>query len=89
MSEIGTLYRVNGEILKILPINGHTFTGEELEAYVGGFIELVPGTARRGKPAAYCKENNRYLGDIQVNPFFRELVGNVVQVRKGNRKTGT
>lgn len=84
--EVGTLYRVSGEVLEVLPINGREFQLEELQTHVGGFIELIPGTARAGNPSAYCNEEGR-LNGLRVNveaskKFRQELVGDVIQVRK-------
>jgi hypothetical protein len=92
MREIGTLYRVNGEVLEVHPVNGRKFSLQELQKYVGGPIEQVPGTAKRGSPSAYCNEE----GKLKYLPENREatrifmkgmwsndvLVGDVIQVRK-------
>lgn len=92
MKEIGTLYRTNGEVLEVHPVNGRKFSLEELQTYVGGHIELVPGTARKGSPAAFCNEEGRlkYLPDNReaTHVFMKGiwsadiLVGDVIQVRK-------
>lgn len=92
MKEIGTLYRVNGEVLEVRPVKGSKFTLQELQTYVGGSIELVPGTAKAGSPAAFCNEEGR-LNGLRVNReatrvFMKGiwsndvLVGDVIQVRK-------
>jgi hypothetical protein len=92
MSEIGTLYRVNGEVLTVHPANGRKFSLAELQAYVGGHIELVPGTSRSGHPAAWCNDEGR-LKQLRVNREATRvfmhgvwgsdvLVGDVIQVRK-------
>lgn len=36
------LYKTNGEIIEIRPINGKSFSYEELKRYVGGMVEVVP-----------------------------------------------
>lgn len=38
---MATLYRANGTEEEITPADGHGFTLEELQALVGGFIEMV------------------------------------------------
>ncbi len=86
MKEIGTLYRVNGEVLRVNPDNGKIFMLDELQIYVGGYIELVPGTGKKGEPPAYCNEEGR-LNGLKLNDqasirFAQVLVGDVIQVRK-------
>jgi hypothetical protein len=92
MREIGTLYRMNGEVLEVHPMNGKKFSLKELQTYVGGSIELVPGTSRKGNPAAWCNEEGK-LNDLRPNREATRvfmigvwsqdtLVGNVIQVRK-------
>jgi hypothetical protein len=92
MKEIGTLYRVNGEVLEVRPFDGKKFTLAELQSYVGGWIELVPGTAKAGHPATYCNEEGRLI-NLRVNQkasriFLRGnwagdfLFGDVIEVRK-------
>lgn len=41
------LYKVDGTILEVVPANGTDFQLEELQAMVGGYIEIVP--AGKGK----------------------------------------
>lgn len=36
------LYKVSGEIVEVSPKNGTDFTFEELQAFVDGYIEIVP-----------------------------------------------
>jgi hypothetical protein len=86
LKEIGTLYRANGEVLEVHPVNGRVFSLKELQAYVGGYIEKVRGTSRRGKPTAYCNEEG-VLDGLLYNraaslKFGVYLVGDVIQVRK-------
>lgn len=86
MKEIGTLYRVNGEVLEVHPVKGSKFSLQELQTYVGGYIEKVPRTSRRGKPTAYCNEQG-VLDGLLFNraasfKFCVDLVGDVIQVRK-------
>lgn len=92
MKEIGKLYRVNGEVLEVYPVNGKKFTLQELQTYVGGSIELVPGTARTGSPTTFCNEEGK-LNGLPVNRLASRvfmkgiwsnevLVGDVIQVRK-------
>jgi uncharacterized protein DUF3846 len=86
MREIGTLWRASGKISQVFPHDGKKFTLEELQGFVGGHIEKVPNTARRGKPIAYCNEDGR-LKDLPFNPsastiFGIILVGDVIQVQR-------
>lgn len=92
MKEIGTVYRVNGEVLEVRPLNGRTFALDELQAYVGGPIELVPGTSKAGRPAAWCNEEGRLM-KLRVNRNATRkfmlgiwgqdvLLGDVIQVLK-------
>ena len=86
MKEVGTLYRTNRCVLEVRPENGRKFTLQELQAYVGGNIELVPGTARRGSPMAFCNEEGLLLklkSNVNASIVFKVgLVGDVIQVRK-------
>ena len=38
---MATLYKATGEQTEVKPKRGHDFTLEELQGYVGGFIEMV------------------------------------------------
>lgn len=92
MREIGTLYRVNGEVLEVHPINGKKFSLNELQTYVGGLIELVPGTSRKGNPAAWMNEEGKLIPLrpnreatrlFMTGAWSREtILGDVIQVRK-------
>lgn len=35
------LYKTNGEVVEITPLNGKKFTLEEAQKYVNGYVELV------------------------------------------------
>lgn len=81
--EIGFLYRVGADIAEeVKPANGKKFALEELQKFVGGYIEAVP----YANPVAYCNEEGR-LNGLPTNVcasrrFKQELVGDVIQVRK-------
>lgn len=81
--EVGILYRVgDSHPSEVLPANGRAFSLEELQKFVGGYIEHVPGS----RPLAYCNEEGR-LKDLPVNAaasefFSQVLVGDVIQVTK-------
>ena len=66
---------------KVSPKNGKKFNLKELQEFVGGFIELVPGTT-----TAYCNEEGRLKGlpfNSQASDLFgMVLVGNVVVCNK-------
>lgn len=87
MKETGRLFRANeGDVIEVYPANGKKFELTELQKFVGGYIELVPGTAKRGKPQTFCNEEGRLKG-LPVNPrasfeFGTTLVGDVLQVVK-------
>ena len=77
---MATLYNADGSTVKVSPANGRAFTLAELQALVGGFIELVPGTAQR---PALCNEEGRLarlpFNDEASRRFGMDLVGNVVE----------
>lgn len=51
----------------------------ELQKLVEGFVEFVPGIApTRGVPATFCVNEQGRLKSLPTNPFFTDLVGNVV-----------
>ena len=86
MSEKGTLYLAIGDFVEVSPKDGKKFTLEELQNYVGGSIEKVPGTGRAGNPLAYRNEEGR-LNDLPKNrealtKFGTDLAGDVIQVRR-------
>lgn len=35
------VYNVNGKVTKVQPANGKDYSLQELQAYVGGYIEMV------------------------------------------------
>lgn len=92
MNEVGTVYRTNGRIVTVHPENGKKFMLEELQKFVGGSIELVPGTSKRGCPAAYMNEDGRSLNlplNAEASRVFmvgrwlgETILGDVIQVRK-------
>lgn len=77
---MGQLWRTDGSQEVVLPANGKSFMLEELQRFVGGYIELVPG-CRRDKPA-YCNEEGRLRGlpfnELASHVFRQELVGDVI-----------
>jgi hypothetical protein len=84
--ETGTLYRTDGRVETVHPHDGRKFSLAELQGFVGGFIEKVPGTARRGNPIAYCNEDG-ISKELPPNfnaseKFHIDLVGDVIQVRR-------
>lgn len=86
MKETAYLYRAGGLVENVFPHDGRKFSLEELQKFVGGHIEKVPGTARRGKPIAFCNEDGLREG-LPFNysasmKFGIELVGDVIQVLK-------
>lgn len=38
---MAVLYKPNGEMCKVTPINGKSFTLKELQGYVGGYVEML------------------------------------------------
>ena len=84
MKQKATLYKASGPVVEVFPHDGRKFSLEELQGFVGGHIEKVPGTARRGEPIAYCNEDGLRLelGEnvMASEKFGLALVGNVLQV---------
>jgi Domain of unknown function (DUF3846) len=85
MKQIGTLYRAEGGIETVTPHDGKKFTLTELQGFVGGLIELVPGTGRRGNPQTFCNEEG-LLKHLPYNgratqQFKCHLLGDVIQIR--------
>ena len=81
--EIGFLYRVGADMAEeVKPADGKKFTLEELQKFVGGYIEAVP----YANPVAYCNEEGR-LNNLPLNRcaslrFKQNLVGDIIQVRR-------
>ncbi len=85
MKETGRLYKATGGVLDVLPRDGRQFQLEELQKFVGGYIEQVPGTGRiSGKPIAFCNEDGlreRLEQNILASETFGvALVGDVIEV---------
>ena len=78
------LYKANGTILEVVPANGTDFQLDELQAMVGGYIEIVP--AGEGKIMVLDDEGK--LKGKQVNDaatmifmkagFYDTIVGDVL-----------
>jgi hypothetical protein len=64
----------DGRITPIAPKNGTEYTLEELQGFVGGYIELVPMSKGR---YAVVNEEGMYLG-LGVNPGASLLLGMTV-----------
>jgi hypothetical protein len=80
------LFRTTKEVESIKPANGVSFTLEELQRLVGGYIELVPDVPssrfHRNHWLAYCNEEG-LLHRLPPNPVASwllavPLVGDVV-----------
>lgn len=91
MKQRAYLYKTTGRVYEVFPHDGRKFSLAELQGFVGGHIEKVPGTGtRRGNPIAYCNEDGvraALPGNVEATERFGVyLVGDVVQVftdRKG------
>jgi hypothetical protein len=81
--EVGLLFKCGAsEPEKVVPTVGQKFSLEELQKYVGGYIELVP----HANQIAYCNEEGRLRG-LSFNPaasqrFNQVLIGDVIQITK-------
>ena len=73
------LYKPNGPVAEVVPNNGETFTLEELQNHIGGYIELI--RLPRGL-VAYCDEDGyakRLPSNKRYNALYgRPVVGNVI-----------
>lgn len=56
---MATLYKVDGSVLEVHPRNGTEFTLEELQGFVGGYIEIVP---LRDGTHLICNEEGKLNG---------------------------
>lgn len=79
------LMKADGTVEAVTPANGKKFTLEELQGFVGGYIELLPLRGRR----VLCNEDGlvrglrpNYLASIACG---MTLVGNVVELEKGEK----
>lgn len=82
MTEIGFLYRCGTTTSEeVRPANGKTFQLTELQGFVSGFIELVPGIQER---TVYCNENGRSqrlpVNTLASKRFNQILLGDIIQV---------
>lgn len=80
-SVTGTWIKSNGEQCTVKPTNGVRFTLEELQRYVGGYINIVYGHARRTR-VIYVNEEGQLIGlprnPIATNMWIGEIVGDVL-----------
>jgi hypothetical protein len=53
------LYKTTGEKIEVTPKNGTDFVYEELTAFVGGMVEIVPLPSGR---VMVCNEEGRLIG---------------------------
>jgi len=71
-TQYANVYRTNGTIEKILPLNGKKFDYKELQPLVGGYIEgIIPGI--KGCREMYCNEDGLSLG-LPPNPYTWDVV---------------
>jgi hypothetical protein len=76
---MATLYKTNGETIQVSPKEGSTFTLEELQGYVEGYIQLVP--TQSGDYIVVNEEGILYNLPFNSNAsseFQMGLVGNVL-----------
>lgn len=75
------LYKANGEVQEIAPKYGKKFTLEEMQAYVGGYVEQVGHT---DKPADYFwgdedgLPKQKPINDIVSGILGYTIVGDIV-----------
>jgi len=73
------LYKVDGTTVDVEPKNGKDFSCEELQAFVGGFFEVVPVL---GSKYLIVNENGRMMNlarnERMSALMFGEIIGDVV-----------
>lgn len=84
---MAVLYKASGGTQEVVPKNGKKFSLEELQGFVGGYIELVPDLTgkRKGKEIVYCNEEGKLEGlplnreaTLKYAPPGDVLVGDVI-----------
>jgi hypothetical protein len=71
-----TFIPVDGKIRKVTPANGKTFNVQELQSFVGGYIEIIPTAA---KVSAMMVINERgKLEKLPVNVIASSVWSEVV-----------
>ncbi len=65
-----------GEVREVRPANGTDYTLEELQGFVGGYIELVP--VRNKEVLLVVDEEGRLKKDSKLNPGASVLAGRVI-----------
>ncbi len=63
------LIKANGSEQEVHQANGKTFTAEELQGYVGGYIELV----KIGTKDMYMDENGKFKQAMNINRRATDL----------------
>ena len=53
--------RPDGTVVSVFPQNGRWFTLEELQAFVGGYIEMLPVPSKTGA-VVFCDEEGKLKG---------------------------
>jgi hypothetical protein len=62
--KMATLMKTNGQVIGVTPRNGESFTLEELQDFVGGYIELV----RLSEDVVMFVNEEGKLNGLHVNP---------------------
>lgn len=80
---MSTLFKANGEVLEVRPINGKVYTLKELQGFVNGYIEVV--RLRDDKEKFLVLNEEGLLQNLPYNKnaskkFGSFLVGDVVMI---------
>ena len=67
---MATLLKPNGESVEVKPRYGKKFKLEELQKFVGGYIELVTLADRR---QMFVNEDGKYKADLERNAAATKL----------------
>jgi hypothetical protein len=83
--KMATFFKTDGTAHTIHPANGSKFTLEELQKFVGGYIEKIP-LSDFGSPA-FCNEDGRLLklpvNTVASKMYFTQILGDVIVCERG------
>jgi hypothetical protein len=85
------LYAVDGSITEVTPKNGKDFKLEEMQEFVGGYIQVVPLAKGRcivvdeeGRLKGY--QHNAKASQVTYGLVIGDIVGNMLLLERGEIK---
>lgn len=78
---MATLYKTNGDVIAVYPANGETFTIDEMQKHIGGYVAIAHLTESK---FLVCDEDGYITKRDQVNIPFRDAYPFASQIIVGD-----